>query len=101
MIHPCKCTAGGNGGQQCYNCLNGAHDICSGKPKCKSVRAKQVGMMIVVKTSRKKTGMSFRERVRAAYSRTRNYREMMNLLWPENDSHRYKSGVRKPEPAAA
>jgi hypothetical protein len=23
MIHPCKCTAGGNGGQQCYNCLVG------------------------------------------------------------------------------
>ena len=32
--HPCACDAGGNGGQQCYNCLNGAHRICESEIKC-------------------------------------------------------------------
>ncbi len=42
--HPCKCTSC-NGGQ-CYNCLNGAHDICDAKVKCKKRRAKQIGVML-------------------------------------------------------
>ena len=25
MLHPCKCAT--YNGRQCYNCLNGAHDI--------------------------------------------------------------------------
>jgi hypothetical protein len=49
MIHPCTCT-NYNGGQ-CYNCLNGAHDICEARPKCGKARDKQVGLPIVVKNS--------------------------------------------------
>ena len=45
-LHPCKCTSY-NGGQ-CYNCLNGAHDICSGTPKCRQARDKVIGLPIVV-----------------------------------------------------
>lgn len=47
MLHPCQCTSY-NGGQ-CYNCLNGAHDICD--DGCKTVRSKQVGVAIVVTTT--------------------------------------------------
>jgi len=43
MFHSCKCTAY-NGGQ-CYNCLNGAHDLCDAG--CKVPRSKHVGVMIV------------------------------------------------------
>ena len=46
MIHPCKCKDY-NGGQ-CYNCLNGAHDICEASKGCKTKRSKQVGLIIVV-----------------------------------------------------
>ena len=46
MLHPCKCTS--YNGQQCYNCLNGAHDICGGTPKCKQKRDKVLGLPIVV-----------------------------------------------------
>lgn len=44
MIHPCKCTDY-NGGQ-CYNCLNGAHDICHAKRKCGKRSARQIGLVI-------------------------------------------------------
>lgn len=50
MIHPCKCT--GYNGSQCYNCLNGAHNICEAKPKCK-VKTKSVGLQIVIKEKKK------------------------------------------------
>jgi hypothetical protein len=52
--HPCKCT-GYNGGQ-CYNCLNGAHELCSCKPKCKSPNAKQVGLAIITQSQVPKKG---------------------------------------------
>jgi hypothetical protein len=45
MIHPCECRA--YNGRQCYNCLNGAHDLCDAG--CKVARSKQVGVMIVTK----------------------------------------------------
>ncbi len=51
MIHPCSCTSY-NGGQ-CYNCLNGAHDICEGEVKCGQPRSKQIGLLIVVKGATK------------------------------------------------
>lgn len=44
IIHPCKCVEYNDG--QCYNCLNGAHDICEAKKGCKTSRAKQVGLLI-------------------------------------------------------
>ena len=47
MIHPCKCTEY-NGGQ-CYNCLNGAHDICSAPDGCRTKPSTQKGLMIVCK----------------------------------------------------
>jgi hypothetical protein len=49
LIHPCTCTYY-NGGQ-CYNCLNGAHELCDGKDKkkCKKKNAKQIGLRIVIK----------------------------------------------------
>ncbi len=46
QIHPCKCTAYNRG--QCYNCLNGAHHICSAKKKCGAPRAKEMGLKIVI-----------------------------------------------------
>lgn len=46
MIHPCKCKEY-NGGQ-CYNCLNGAHNICS--KKCRTRNSKQLGVRIVIKS---------------------------------------------------
>lgn len=36
-LFPCSCTE--YNGSQCYNCLNGAHSICSGKRRCKKSRA--------------------------------------------------------------
>lgn len=45
VLHPCQCKAY-NGGQ-CYNCLNGAHDIC--QHGCKRRRAKKVGLTLVFK----------------------------------------------------
>jgi len=49
--HPCTCDAGGNGGQQCYNCLNGAHYICDGDVKCNrhKKRKGRVGVMLSFK----------------------------------------------------
>jgi hypothetical protein len=32
QIYPCDCKS--YNGRQCYNCLNGAHDICEGEPRC-------------------------------------------------------------------
>lgn len=52
MLHPCKCKSY-NGGQ-CYNCLNGAHDLCTGG--CKTKRSKQVGVIIIVTKRKKKKG---------------------------------------------
>ncbi len=50
VLHPCKCTSY-NGGQ-CYNCLNGAHNLCA--DGCKTKRSKQIGVMIAVKQSKRK-----------------------------------------------
>lgn len=47
QIHPCKC-ADYNGGQ-CYNCLNGAHDICHADKRCKAKASKTPGLMLVFK----------------------------------------------------
>jgi hypothetical protein len=33
QIHPCGCKS--YNGDQCCNCLNGAHSICEGKPQCR------------------------------------------------------------------
>ena len=52
-LHPCRCTAY-NGGQ-CYNCLNGAHDICSATKKCRQRRDKVLGLPIVVQSNGKLT----------------------------------------------
>ena len=54
MIHPCNCN-NHNSGDQCYNCLNGAHNICSAETKCKS-KTKDIGLKIVVKEQTKKKG---------------------------------------------
>lgn len=51
MIHPCKCTD--YNGDQCYNCLNGAHDICEARKKCKTRKSKQIGLLLVFKGKRK------------------------------------------------
>lgn len=51
MIHPCKCTD--YNGDQCYNCLNGAHDICAARKRCKTRKAKQVGLLLVFKKGKK------------------------------------------------
>lgn len=48
-IHPCRCTDY-NGGQ-CYNCLNGFHRGCA--KRCKTNNAKQMGVMIVARSSPK------------------------------------------------
>lgn len=50
--HPCTCRAY-NGGQ-CYNCLNGAHDICTpqrGQHKCNRYKrpSKKLGLTLVFK----------------------------------------------------
>jgi hypothetical protein len=52
MIHPCKCTD--YNGEQCYNCLNGAHHICSApkRKRCKKRMAKIIGLMFVIKNTR-------------------------------------------------
>jgi hypothetical protein len=42
--HPCNCTEY-NGGQ-CYNCLNGAHELC---PACRRKNSKRVGLTLVCK----------------------------------------------------
>jgi len=47
MIYPCNCTH--NGGEQCYNCLNGAHSICSANKKCDKETGNHVGLRIVIK----------------------------------------------------
>ena len=62
MIHPCECKAY-NGGQ-CYNCLNGAHDLCAAN--CKVKRSKQVGLMLVFKQKRFTT----KRRVHGPHQRT-------------------------------
>lgn len=41
-IHPCGCTIY-NGGQ-CFNCLNGAHDLCA--DSCDTERAKTPGVVV-------------------------------------------------------
>ncbi len=46
MLHPCKCTS--YNGRQCYNCLNGAHDLCDSG--CKTKRNGGVGARIIVTT---------------------------------------------------
>jgi hypothetical protein len=46
VIHPCRCKSY-NGGQ-CYNCLNGAHSICSGDPKCRKQNSPVIGLPIRV-----------------------------------------------------
>jgi len=46
QIHPCSCTS--YNGKQCYNCLNGAHEICEAKIKCVQKNSEQVGLPIVV-----------------------------------------------------
>lgn len=46
MFHPCKCTD--YNGTQCYNCLNGAHDICDSRKKCKTRKAKYPGVLLVI-----------------------------------------------------
>jgi hypothetical protein len=48
-IHPCNCNS--HNGGQCYNCLNGFHRGCDGKPKCKCRNARIVGLRIVAKTA--------------------------------------------------
>lgn len=40
-IHPCKC--------QCYNCINGAHEICDCKPRCPKKNSKHLGLTILFK----------------------------------------------------
>jgi hypothetical protein len=52
LIHPCQCIDYNR--DQCYNCLNGAHDICEarGKKRCKKRQAKQVGLRLVFKESK-------------------------------------------------
>ncbi len=52
MIHPCGCTAY-NGGQ-CYNCLNGAHNICNAEKRCRVKTAKVCGVVIVSEGTIKK-----------------------------------------------
>ncbi len=47
MIHPCKCKY--YNGKQCYNCLNGAHDICEAQNRCKVKRSEQVGLILIFK----------------------------------------------------
>ena len=47
QIHPCKCTS--YNGDQCYNCLNGAHSWCDGKKKCVKRNVKHPGLRIVEK----------------------------------------------------
>lgn len=49
VLHPCSCTDY-NGGQ-CYNCLNGAHEICEakGNKKCKKHNSKHLGLKIIIK----------------------------------------------------
>lgn len=47
MIHPCTCIHY-NGGQ-CYNCLNGAHDICDARFGCKKPNSKHLGLRITIK----------------------------------------------------
>ena len=49
QLHPCGCT-NYNGGQ-CYNCLNGAHSICSAKKKCGCKNANQIGGILVFKAA--------------------------------------------------
>ena len=51
MIHPCNCKD--YNGTQCYNCLNGAHRICSGKKKCNG-KYTGIGLPIVVKRAKNK-----------------------------------------------
>lgn len=53
MIHTCKCHDYNN--SQCYNCLNGAHDICSARGKCKTRPSKVLGMLIVIGKKPKRT----------------------------------------------
>lgn len=36
-------------GWQCYNCLNGAHHICSGRPRCRKPKARKPGLLLVFK----------------------------------------------------
>lgn len=52
MIHPCKCTNYNK--DQCYNCLNGAHDICNARKGCKTRRVKSPGLFVVVKNLMKR-----------------------------------------------
>lgn len=54
MYHPCTCTS--YNGKQCYNCLNGAHDICSANKKCNRAKQKikHVGVYLVFKEGGKK-----------------------------------------------
>ena len=45
MLHPCNCKQ--YNGEQCYNCLNGAHNICVDKKKCKSKNSSHLGVKII------------------------------------------------------
>ena len=45
IFHRCACT-GYNGGQ-CYNCINGAHELCDHTPKCANKNSRQVGVKLV------------------------------------------------------
>ncbi len=39
-----KCACTDYNGGQCYNCLNGAHDICKSPDGCKTLTAYQQGI---------------------------------------------------------
>jgi hypothetical protein len=51
-FHPCTCDS--YNGDQCYNCLNGAHNICEGETKCNRSRKKQgnVGVNLIFKSKK-------------------------------------------------
>lgn len=50
-FHPCECVES-NGGQ-CYNCLNGAHHLCSGR--CKKSKSKRMGVLLSFGRKRRRT----------------------------------------------
>jgi len=52
LFHPCSCIS--YNGKQCYNCLNGAHEFCGSKNKCKKRNSKHLGLGIVIVERRTK-----------------------------------------------
>ena len=44
QVYPCKCKNYNQ--EQCYNCLNGAHDICESRRGCKTAR-RGIGLTMV------------------------------------------------------